>query len=145
MPREVRMMENSIVLLIDDEEDFISPIVKKLKKRHIVVETASDAEAGLRKLSEINIDVVVLDVKMPGMDGISCLAEIKKRYPLIEVIMLTGHANMEAAVDGMNLGAFDYLMKPMEFDELVFKLQDAVKTRRLALEKSKKCSQEVKV
>jgi len=139
------MMENSIVLLIDDEEDFISPIVKKLKKRHIVVETASDAEAGLRKLSEINIDVVVLDVKMPGMDGISCLAEIKKRYPLIEVIMLTGHANMEAAVDGMNLGAFDYLMKPMEFDELVFKLQDAVKTRRLALEKSKKCSQEVKV
>lgn len=138
-------MENSIVLLIDDEEDFISPIVKKLKKRHIVVETASDAEAGLRKLSEINIDVVVLDVKMPGMDGISCLAEIKKRYPLIEVIMLTGHANMEAAVDGMNLGAFDYLMKPMEFDELVFKLQDAVKTRRLALEKSKKCSQEVKV
>lgn len=140
---EVKVMENSIVLLIDDEEDFIAPIAKKLRKRHIEVVTAPNGEAGLKKLSEINIDVVVLDVKMPGMDGISTLKEIKKRYPLIEVIMLTGHANMEAAVDGMNLGAFDYLMKPMEFDELVFKLQDAVKTRRLVLEKIKKCSQEV--
>ncbi|MBF0472804.1 MAG: response regulator [Nitrospirae bacterium] len=136
-------MENSIVLLVDDEEDFITPIAKKLKKRHIEVETAPNGEAGLKKLAEGNIDVVVLDVKMPGMDGISTLREIKMKYPLVEVIMLTGHANMEAAVDGMNLGAFDYLMKPMEFDELVFKLQDAVKTRRLALEKIKKYSQEV--
>jgi DNA-binding NtrC family response regulator len=130
-------MENSIVLLVDDEEDFISPIAKKLKKRHVEVLTASSGEMALKVLSENNIDVVVLDVKMPGMDGMATLKEIKKRHPFVEVIMLTGHANMEAAVDGMNLGAFDYLMKPMEFDELVFKLQDAIKTKRLALEKRK--------
>jgi len=74
---------------------------------------------------------VVLDVKMPGMDGMEALRQIKSTSPDVEVIMLTGHANMEAAMQGMELGAFDYLMKPMDIDELLYKLQDAYKKKTL--------------
>jgi DNA-binding NtrC family response regulator len=77
----------------------------------------------------------VLDVKMPGMDGIETLRELKKIRPLVEVIMLTGHANMEVAITGMELGAFDYLMKPMDIDELLYKLQDAYKKKSLQEQK----------
>ena len=69
------------------------------------------------------VDVIVLDVKMPDMDGIETLKEIKKLRPSVEVIMLTGHANVEVAIQGMELGAFDYLMKPMDIDELLYKLR----------------------
>jgi len=72
---------------------------------------------------------VVLDVRMQGMDGIQTLAEIKKIRPAIEVIMLTGHANLDVAVEGMDLGAFDYLMKPTDVDELLYKLEDAFKRK----------------
>jgi DNA-binding NtrC family response regulator len=81
------------------------------------------------------VDVVVLDVKMPGMDGLEVLKAIKKDHPLIEVIMLTGHASVEAAIEGMELGAFDYLMKPMDIDELLYKVQDAHKKKTLHEEK----------
>jgi len=79
----------------------------------------------LDALAKTHIDVVVLDIKMPGMDGMETLVEIKKRFPLVEVIMLTGHGSAETAVEGMKLGAFDYLMKPAEFEELTSKLQRA--------------------
>jgi DNA-binding NtrC family response regulator len=85
----------------------------------------------LRHLADNPTDVVLLDMKMPGMDGIEALREIKARQPLVEVIMLTGHASVEAAIDGMELGAFDYLMKPVEFDELLYKIQDAHKKKSL--------------
>jgi DNA-binding NtrC family response regulator len=88
-------------------------------------------EEALTTLKNNPVDVVVLDVKMPGMDGIETLKQIKKIRPLVEVIMLTGHANMEVAIEGMELGAFDYLMKPMEIDELLYKLQDAFKKKQL--------------
>ena len=77
-----------------------------------------------------NLDVVILDVKMPGMDGIQTLQEIKKRFPLLEIIMLTGHATVESAVEGMKLGAYDYLMKPRDIDELISKVQEAVTKKR---------------
>jgi DNA-binding NtrC family response regulator len=77
------------------------------------------------------VDVVVLDVKMPGMDGIQTLKAIKSMDPLVEVIMLTGHASVEVAIQGMELGAFDYLMKPMDIDELLYKVQDAYKKKAL--------------
>jgi DNA-binding NtrC family response regulator len=74
---------------------------------------------------------------MPGMDGIEALRALKRQYPLTEVIMLTGHASLEVAIEGMELGAFDYLMKPVEIDDLLYKLQDANKRRSIQLEKIK--------
>ena len=79
--------------------------------------------------------MVILDVKMPGMDGIQTLEEIKHKFPITEVIMLTGHATVESAIDGMRLGAFDYLMKPCDMEQLVSKVEGAAKRRRSHEEK----------
>jgi DNA-binding NtrC family response regulator len=119
------------VLLVDDEAEFVETLVKRLRKRKVNTAAVGSGEEALKILKEMPVDVVVLDVKMPGMDGIETLRQIKKISPLVEVIMLTGHANMEVAIEGMELGAFDYLMKPMDIDELLYKLQDAYKKKWL--------------
>ena len=126
------------VLFVDDEMDFLETLMKRMKRRGVDVEGVESGEEALKVLEDKQVDVVVLDVKMPGMDGIETLREIKKRYPLIEVIMLTGHANVEVAIEGMELGAFDYLMKPMAIDELSFKLKDAYKKKSLHEQKIRK-------
>ncbi len=126
------------VLFVDDETDFLETLMKRMKKRGVDVEGVGSAEEALELLGDKQVDVVVLDVKMPGMDGIEALREIKKRYPLVEIIMLTGHANVEVAIEGMELGAFDYLMKPMAIDELFFKLQDAYKKKSIHEQKIRK-------
>lgn len=114
------------VLLIDDEEGFVSALERRLARREVEVLTALSGEAGLEKLDqEPGVDVVLLDVKMPGIDGIETLKRIKSKHPLVEVIMLTGHATVESAIDGMKLGAFDYLMKPHETEELMAKIAEA--------------------
>jgi DNA-binding NtrC family response regulator len=119
------------VLLVDDEVPFVEAMVRRLSKRDLEIFTAHSGQGGLDSLAEHpSIDVVILDVKMPGMDGISTLKEIKSRFPLIEVIMLTAHATVESAIDGMKLGAFDYLMKPAEIEELVEKVRKAEKIKR---------------
>jgi DNA-binding NtrC family response regulator len=130
MPEELTM-DNFNVLLVDDEAEFLTPLVNRLKKRKFNILTAGTGEEALAVIDNAQIDVVVLDVRMPGMDGIQTLREIKKRNPLIEAIMLTGHASIEVAIQGMELGAFDYLMKPMNFDELFFKLQDAYEKKAI--------------
>lgn len=117
------------VLLVDDETEFLETLVKRLRKRKLDVEAASSGKDALNALRNSPVDVVVLDVKMPDMDGIETLKEIKKIQPSVEVIMLTGHASVEVAMQGMELGAFDYLMKPMDIDELLYKLQDAYKKK----------------
>jgi DNA-binding NtrC family response regulator len=117
------------VLLVDDEPEFLETLVKRLKKRKLEVYSATGGKEALNTLKETPVDVVVLDVKMPDMDGIETLREIKQLRPSVEVIMLTGHANVEVAIQGMELGAFDYLMKPMDIDELLYKLQDAYKKK----------------
>ena len=119
------------VLFVDDEQEFLATMIKRMKKREINAFSAASGEEALAALQKQPFDVVVLDVKMPRMDGIETLRKIKKRYPLIEVIMLTGHANIEVAITGMELGAFDYLMKPMDIDELLYKLQDAHKKKSI--------------
>ncbi|MGO8944711.1 MAG: response regulator [Syntrophobacteraceae bacterium] len=124
-------MENLSVLIVDDEVEFLEILVKRLRKRKLAVNGVTSGEEALEQLKQSPVDVVVLDVKMPGMSGLDTLREIKKTYNLIEVIMLTGHANMEVAIQGMDIGAFDYLMKPIEIDELVYKIQDACKRKRL--------------
>jgi DNA-binding NtrC family response regulator len=119
------------VLLVDDEPEFLETLVKRLKKRKLNATGVSSGLQALQVINEAPVDVVVLDVKMPGMDGIETLRGIKKIKPLVEVIMLTGHANMEVAIEGMEAGAFDYLMKPMDIDELLYKLQDAFKKKSI--------------
>jgi DNA-binding NtrC family response regulator len=116
-------------LFVDDEVEFLDTLVKRMKRRNIQATGVGSAEEALSFIETNPVDVVVLDVKMPGMDGIEALREIKRRHPLTEVIMLTGHANVEVAIQGMELGAFDYLMKPMDIDELIYKLQDAYKKK----------------
>jgi DNA-binding NtrC family response regulator len=123
------------VLIVDDEADYLETLVKRMRKRNVDITGVHSGEEALDWLAQNVIDVVVLDVKMPGMDGIQALREIKKQYPLVEVIMLTGHANVEVAIEGMELGAFDYLMKPMEIDELLYKIQDAFKKKIIQQEK----------
>ncbi len=126
------------VLLVDDEIDFLEALIKRMKKRGVDVTGVSSGKEALSFLDTNQVDVVVLDVKMPGMDGIETLREIKRRHPLVEVIMLTGHANLEVAIEGMELGAFDYLMKPMDIDELLYKVEDAYKKKSLHEQKIKK-------
>ena len=119
------------VLVIDDEEDFLETIVKRLLIRGIDVIGVGSGEEALRVLKEQSFDVVILDVRMPGMDGIDTLREIKKRTPLTEVIMLTGHGSIQSGILGMQLGAFDYVIKPADFDELFQKLNQAAERKTL--------------
>jgi DNA-binding NtrC family response regulator len=113
------------ILIVDDEEKFVSYLSKRLKMREYDVAVSLSGEDALEKVKEHDFDVVILDVLMPGIDGIEALREIKKVKPLIEVIMLTGHASVEAGVEGMRLGAYDYLMKPCEAEELISKINKA--------------------
>ncbi|MEW5733773.1 MAG: response regulator [Thermodesulfobacteriota bacterium] len=119
-------MAKARVLLVDDEEPFVATMQKRMAKRDLAVEGAHSGRDALAALDRGAFDVVILDVKMPGMDGIETLREIKARHPLVEVIMLTGHATVQSAIDGMKLGAFDYLMKPSELEEILAKVNEAV-------------------
>jgi DNA-binding NtrC family response regulator len=126
------------VLFVDDETDFLETLMKRMKKRGVDVAGVGSGEQALDYLNNQPVDVIVLDVKMPGIGGINTLREIKKIDSLMEVIMLTGHASIEAAIEGMQLGAFDYLMKPADFDELFYKIQDAFKRRTIQKQKIEK-------
>ncbi len=119
-------MDRFRVLVVDDEVDFLETIVKRLKKRQVDAEGVETGEAAVEVLNNKLFDVVLLDVKMPGgMDGIQTLREIKRIQPLAEVLLLTGHASVETSIEGMKLGAFDYLLKPMKFEELLIKMAAA--------------------
>jgi two-component system OmpR family response regulator len=118
-------MEKFKMLIVDDEQDFLETIVKRLQARNIDVTGVESGYKALEILGSRDPDVIILDVKMPGMDGIETLREIKKKQPLVEVIMLTGHASVESGIQGMQLGAFDYVMKPVALDELLEKVRQA--------------------
>ena len=124
-------------MLVDDEVEFADTLAKRMKKRKLITSSVNSGEDALEFLGQNPTDVVILDVKMPGIDGIQTLREIKQQYPLVEVIMLTGHANVEVAIQGMEIGAFDYLMKPMAIDDLVYKIQDAYKKKSIQEKKIK--------
>ena len=117
------------VLLVDDEKDFVEMLGLRLKEVGERVTPAYSGQECLKVLEEKQIDVVILDILMPGMDGIATLKAIKSRFPLVEVIMLTGHGTTESAVEGMKLGAFDYLLKPANFGSLTAKLEAARKRK----------------
>jgi len=114
------------ILVVDDEVDFLETIVKRLNKRKLDATGVTSGEEAIQALKEKLYDVVLLDIKMPGgMDGIETLREIKRLQPLVEVLLLTGHASVETSIEGMKLGAFDYLLKPMKFEDLLTKMAQA--------------------
>jgi DNA-binding NtrC family response regulator len=119
------------VLLADDEKPFVETMIKRLKKRDVDVVAAFDGQEALGRLeADGSIEVVILDIKMPVMDGMAALKEIKSKHPLVEVIMLTGHGTVETGIDGMKMGAFDYLIKPCDMEKLITKVEDAAKRKR---------------
>jgi DNA-binding NtrC family response regulator len=128
-------MEKPKILLVDDEERFLTTTRKVLHKKGYEVFTATSGAAALKVLGEKSVDVAILDVKMPGMDGIATLKEIKRYHPLVEVIMLTGHGTFESAVEGLKSGATDYLTKPSDIAELLDKVAEAFEKRQRLEEK----------
>ena len=129
------------VLLVDDEETFVQTLAKRLTLRRFDVSTATQADKAFATLEDRRIDVVVLDVRMPDLDGIEATRTIKASHPLVEVILLTGHASIEASLEGMKMGAFDYLLKPVNIDELVYKIEDAHRKRELQEEKIRRLAE----
>ena len=131
-------MREPFVLLVDDETPFLEITDKRLAARNVKTVTANNGEECMEKLAaHETLDVVVLDMKMPGIDGIEVLQNIKKDYPLIEVIMLTGHGTMETAIEAMKKGAFDFLIKPFNIDELLRNIETATQKKREHEEKIK--------
>ncbi|PKN61764.1 MAG: two-component system response regulator [Deltaproteobacteria bacterium HGW-Deltaproteobacteria-15] len=117
------------VLMVDDEKEFVEPLAERLALRDYDVTTSLSGEEAIEKIKAARFDVVVLDVSMPGMDGIDTLREIKRLRPILEVILLTGHATVDSAIDGLKLGAFDYLKKPCETEDLIVKIEQAYKVK----------------
>lgn len=126
------------ILMVDDEERFRLTLAKLLKVKGLDVTTLGSGPEALEALKQEHYDVIVLDVRMPGMDGIETLAEIKKLNPSIEVIILTGHASVDAAVDIMKLGGYDYLLKPCSVDELMDKIESAFERKQAREQREKK-------
>ena len=116
---------NIQIIIIDDETAFLDVLIKRLVKRGIKVTGANNGEKGISLFKSNPVDIVVLDVCMPGIDGIQTLKTIKKIRPLTQVILLTGLTCLDTARAGMDLDAFDYMMKPIEMNELIYKLEDA--------------------
>jgi DNA-binding NtrC family response regulator len=113
------------ILLVDDEERFRTNLQKMLGAQGLTVRAAASAAEALEDLKLAPCDVVVLDIRMPGMDGLAALKEIKRINPEVEVIILSGHASMDAAMEINRLGGYDYLMKPCPLEELLLKIESA--------------------
>ena len=128
-------MEQMKMMLVDDEERFLSTTQKLLLRKGYDVLTASSGTDALEILRTHNIHVVILDVKMPGMDGVQTLNAIKRNYPLVEVIMLTGHGTIDSAVEGLKSGATDYLTKPADVQDLIEKAEEAFSKRQVLEDK----------
>ena len=113
------------LLIVDDEEQFAEALSARLSMRNYEVMTSLTGEDAIEKIKNYNFDVVILDVRLPGIEGTEVMREIKNQKPLTEIIMLTGHGTVEMAIEGMKLGAFDFLMKPCETEDLTEKINKA--------------------
>ena len=119
-------MEQLRILLVDDEKDFASTLAERLVLRGFHTEVATSGMDALKHVGEEDFSVLILDVKMPGLDGLGVMAEVKRKCPTLPVILLTGHGAVASAETGMKEGAFDYLMKPIDIDELIETIRNAV-------------------
>jgi DNA-binding NtrC family response regulator len=118
------------VLLVDDEEEFVSALSERLMLRGIEVDSALNGEEALALMVEKVFEVVILDVMMPGLGGLEVLKQIKSTHPNTQVILLTGHGSTREGIEGMRLGAFDYLIKPVDIEEMLEQMKEAAKTVR---------------
>jgi two-component system, OmpR family, response regulator len=119
-------MEPLKILLVDDETDFAVTLAERLRLRGLAVETAFDGEQALEKIEQDLPQIVVLDVMMPGLGGMEVLQRVREDHPHLPVILLTGHGSTRDGIEGMKMGAFDYLMKPIKIEELVEKIEEAL-------------------
>lgn len=129
-------MEKMRILLVDDEDRFLRTTAKLLRRAGYEALTAGGGAEALELLAREIVSVVILDVKMPGMDGLETLDRIRALHPEVQVILLTGHATVESAVAGIRAGAFDYLMKPTGIEEMIAKAEEAWAVRRRTAERS---------
>jgi DNA-binding NtrC family response regulator len=118
------------LLLVDDEEGYVNVLANRLSKRNIDVTKAYSGSQGIQAVRKEDFHVAVLDLKMEDMNGIEVLKIFKKMYPEMEVIMLSGHGSEQSAREGIELGAFDYLTKPCELEDLIEKIREAARNRR---------------
>ena len=128
-------MDKMKLMLVDDEERYLLTTAKLIKKKGIDVVTAQSGAQAMDLLKSHDIHVVILDIKMPGMDGFKTLRAIKTLYPPVEVIFFTGHATMDSAIEGLQFGAFDYIMKPADVDDILTKAYEAFGKRQRLEEK----------
>ncbi len=128
----------SKVLLVDDEEEFINTLGQRLSARNLKVTTSTSGPDAIDKVDRQDFDVIVLDLAMPGMDGLEVLRRIKTDHPDAEIIMLTGHGSVESGIAAMKLGAEDFLEKPVELSELLNKIQEATRKHVLVLQEKSK-------
>ena len=124
-------MEKIKILLVDDEPDVTRILSKRLGRRGYECQAAANGQEAVDAMAQFAFGVIIMDVKMPVMDGMSALQIIHSRWPKTQIILLSGHADMQLAVQAMTEGAFGYLMKPVDIDELLFKIEDAVTQARL--------------
>jgi len=119
------------MLLVDDEDDFRTTLANRLKLRKIDITDVASGNEAIELVRQKSFDVAIIDVKMPGIDGIETLKQIKQLQPDIEIVMLTGHASIESGMEAMKLGAYDYVMKPCDIDELLIKTGEAYQNKLL--------------
>jgi len=121
-------MENLKILLVDDEEEFVTTLAERLELRGLQARVALNGEAALKMIEADTPQIVILDVLMPGIGGFEVLRRIKAQHLQLPVILLTGRGSEKEGVKGMQLGAFDYLMKPLNIEELIKKMQEAIES-----------------
>ncbi|SLM31273.1 Response regulator receiver domain protein (CheY-like) [Desulfamplus magnetovallimortis] len=133
---------NTRLLLVDDEEEFVDTLAERLALRNFQVTRAYSGERALQLCNDKNFDVILLDIMMPGISGIDVLKKIHQKMPLTQVIMLTGHATVKNAIEGMKQGAFDFLLKPADMELLTSKITEAVEIKQKHEERIRKAEME---
>jgi len=128
-------MDKDRILLVDDEEEFVRALAKRLAARGLDVEVAGDGESAVEKVKQSDFGVIVLDLAMPGMDGLETLKRLREVDPYLQIVLLTGHGSIKSGVEEMKEGAVDFLEKPAEFSELLAKIREATARHVLVVEK----------
>jgi len=123
------------ILIVDDEEDFVEALSARLETRGLKVSTAASGQEAIEQVKELRFDAIILDLAMPGMDGIETLQVLRERLPDVQVILLTGHGTLQQSVEAMKLGAMDFLEKPVELDALLGKIREAKSNTDAATDK----------